>query len=77
MEQRAQKVETMSISDVRRLKCGNAERFDKGKTIEDIFSDARKQLLNYIHNLKDNSFHTSAFIVMSVGSRRLIWEKIN
>ncbi|CAG8586634.1 20826_t:CDS:2 [Rhizophagus irregularis] len=77
MEQRAQKVETMSISDVRRLKCGNAERFDKGKTIEDIFSDARKQLLNYIHNLKDNSFHTSAFIVMSVGSRRLIWEKVN
>ncbi|CAB4414967.1 unnamed protein product [Rhizophagus irregularis] len=76
MEQRAKKVEAMSISDVHQLKCGNAERFDKGKTIEDIFNDARKQLLNYVHNLKDD-FHTSAFVVMSVGSRRLIWEKIN
>jgi hypothetical protein len=63
MEQRAKKVEAMSISDVCQLKCGNAERFDKGKTIEDIFNDARKQLLNYVHNLKDD-FHTSAFVVM-------------
>ncbi|CAB4477908.1 unnamed protein product [Rhizophagus irregularis] len=43
MEQRVKKVEAMSISDVHQLKCGNAERFDKGMTIEDIFNDARKQ----------------------------------
>ncbi|PKC10981.1 hypothetical protein RhiirA5_413664 [Rhizophagus irregularis] len=30
MEQRVKKVEAMSISDVHQLKCGNAERFDKG-----------------------------------------------
>ncbi|GBB89570.1 hypothetical protein RclHR1_01630008 [Rhizophagus clarus] len=76
MEQKAKKVETMSISDLRQLKCGNAEQFDKGKTIENIFDDACKQLLNYVHNLKDD-YHISAFVVMSVGSRRLIWEKIN
>ena len=76
MEKRANKVETMSINDVRQLKCGNVERFDKGKTIEGIFDDARKQLLNYVNNLKDD-YDTSAFVVMTVGSRRLIWEKIN
>ncbi|GBB99120.1 hypothetical protein RclHR1_03420003 [Rhizophagus clarus] len=76
MEQKAKKVETMSISDVRQLKCSNAEQFDKGKTIGVIFNDACKQLFNYVCNLKDD-YQTSAFVVMSVGSRRLIWEKIN
>jgi hypothetical protein len=78
MERRAKKVETMSINNVRNLKCGNAEKFDKGKTVEYIFNDARKQLRNYVQNLKDSHLYTtSAFVVMSVGSRRLIWEKIN
>ncbi|PKY30824.1 hypothetical protein RhiirB3_448115 [Rhizophagus irregularis] len=41
MEQRIKKVEAMSISDVRQLKCGNAERFDKVKIPKEPFPPAR------------------------------------
>ncbi|CAG8464334.1 1670_t:CDS:2 [Racocetra persica] len=54
----------MSINDICKLKCGNAEQFDKGKTIEDIFNDARKQVINYVNDLK-NDYHTSAFVIMT------------
>ncbi|CAG8696728.1 15029_t:CDS:2 [Funneliformis caledonium] len=82
MEKRADKVETMSASDVRQLKCGNAERFEIGKTMEDILNDGCEQLIKYVLNLEEDDrqnhreFATSAFVVMTVGSRKLIWEKL-
>ncbi|CAG8474026.1 18205_t:CDS:1, partial [Racocetra fulgida] len=61
---------------IRQLKCSISKKFDKGKTIQTIFDEAGRQLLNYVNNLKDDNYETSAFVVMSVGSRKLIWEKI-
>ncbi|CAG8649949.1 9067_t:CDS:2 [Gigaspora rosea] len=76
MEEKAKKVEKMSKNEIRQPKCGNSEKFDKGKTIQTIFDEAGRQLLNYVNNLKDDNYETSAFVVMSVGSRKLIWEKV-
>ena len=82
MERRANKIDAMSRSDILQLKCGNSEQFDNGKTIREIFIDACKQLLNYVYNLEKDDrqnhheFITSAFVVMAVGSRKLVWKKI-
>ncbi|CAI2193233.1 10471_t:CDS:10, partial [Funneliformis geosporum] len=76
MERRANKVDKMSRRDVLQLKCGNAEKFDNGKTIKKIFNGAREQLLKYVHNLKEDDrqnhreFITSAFVVMAVFSQQ-------
>ncbi|CAG8520399.1 16181_t:CDS:2 [Funneliformis caledonium] len=83
MERKAYKVEAMSRRDVLQLKCNNLEKFNHGKTMREIFNGAREQLLNYVRNLKKDDhqnnfeFITSAFVVMAVGSRKLIWEKIS
>ncbi|CAG8492947.1 20731_t:CDS:2 [Racocetra persica] len=77
LEEKAKKIEKMSENEIRQLKCSNSEKFDKGKTIQTIFNEACQQLLNYVNNLRDDNYQTSAFVVMSVGSRKLIWEKVN
>ena len=82
MERKANKIEAMSRSNVFQLKCGNLEKFDNSKTIKEIFSGTCEQLFNYVCNLKkddhqnNHEFITLAFIIMAVGSRKLIWEKI-
>ncbi|CAI2197818.1 6687_t:CDS:2, partial [Funneliformis geosporum] len=82
MERKANNVETMSRKDVLQLKCNNSEKFDNGKTMREIFNGACEQLLNYVSNLKDDDrqnhreFITLAFVVMAVGSRKLLWKKL-
>ncbi|RHZ82141.1 hypothetical protein Glove_114g104 [Diversispora epigaea] len=78
MESRVNKVEAMSECDLRQLKCGNGEQFDKGKTMEQILNDGCEQLLVYVHNLNEQDirnhceFVTSAFVVLTVGLRKLL-----
>lgn len=82
MEARADKVEKMTKDDVLQLRCGNAEKYDKGKTIKEVFDNGRQQLLEYVHNLRKNDnqnhckFATTGFVLMTVGSRKLLWEKV-
>ena len=82
LEAKAKKVENMSKEDVCQLKCNAIEQHDKDKTMKQIFNDGHQQLLEYVHNLKEkdhqnrHEFSTSAFVVLTVGSRKLLWEKI-
>ncbi|RHZ82143.1 hypothetical protein Glove_114g107 [Diversispora epigaea] len=82
MESRVNKVEAMSECDLRQLKCGNGEQFDKSKTMEQILNDGREQLLVYVHNLNEQDirnhyeFVTSVFVVLTVGSRKFLWNKV-
>ena len=49
--------------------------------IKGNFIDACKQLINYVYNLKEDDYQnhreviTSAFIMMAVSSRKIIWKK--
>ncbi|KAF0550447.1 hypothetical protein F8M41_024424 [Gigaspora margarita] len=76
LEEKAKKVRMIPIEDLRQLKCSNLEKYDKDKSVQDILNNGREQVLNYVRNLDDkNDYHTSAFVVMSVGSRRVVWDK--
>jgi len=62
------------------LKTSEGEKFDKSKTMQQILDDAAVQLKGYLKDLKEvdqKNFTISAFVVLSVGSRRLLWEKVD
>ncbi|CAG8773788.1 23500_t:CDS:2, partial [Gigaspora margarita] len=68
LEEKAKKVRMMPIEDLRQLKCGNLEKYDEDKSVQDNLNNGREQVLNYVRNLDDkNDYHISVFVVMSVG----------
>ncbi|KAF0533854.1 hypothetical protein F8M41_010419 [Gigaspora margarita] len=76
LEEKAKKVRMMPIEDLRQLKCGNLEKYDEDKSVQDILNNGQEQVLNYVRNLDDkNDYHISVFVVMSVGSRKVVWDK--
>jgi len=80
MEAKAAAVEAMPTKQVLELECGNQERFEAGKPMQKILDDATEQLRGYVQGLErqePGKFDTSAFVVLTVGSRKLIWGRVN
>jgi len=79
MDAKADEIEAMSIEELFQLKCGGIDKTpDQGKTVQQIFEAAVKQLMSYVKGLQtqENEFDTIAFVVLTVGSRRFIYDKI-
>ena len=81
MERKADLIEAMSLEELLMLRTGNAERNERNKTMEEILGEAEEQVGAYVRGLGvgkegEDVYTTSAFAVLSVGSRRLIWKKV-
>jgi hypothetical protein len=82
MDAKANHVEKMSIKKLLKLKCGALEKYDKGKTVQQILDEAVKQLEDYMNGLQKRdkqqkkAFDTVAFVVLTVGSRKLLWKRV-
>jgi len=75
MEEKAREIEALSEEELRRLKCNKMDRFEPGKTMQSILDDAVGQLKNYIDNIKED-YEISAFVIFTIGSRRLLWARV-
>ena len=78
-EAKAAVVEAMSTDEVLKLKCSDNNKFKSGKTMQELFDDATEQVKKYIQGLEEDQgqFDTLAFVVLAVGSRKLIWRRVN
>jgi hypothetical protein len=81
METRAAAVEAMSEKEVLELKCGVMEKNDYGRTMQQILDGAVTKLEEYVQGLwrrdkqQKKKFDIFAFVVLTVGSRKLVWKR--
>lgn len=80
---KADQVEEMSENELNNLKCTDSTINPKyNKTVKEILNHAVKQLTTYVDALKIQDkvdkveFDTTAFAVMVVGSRRIVFRAV-
>ena len=52
MEAKAAAVEAMSAEELHQLKCSGNDKYDQGKTMQQVFDTAVKQVVSYLQGLE-------------------------